>query len=132
MGQVARSRSRFHLPQSLRRRLQAHLLVEQLETRVLLSAYPLSPAQVRHAYGFDQLTADGTGQTIAIIDAYDDPNIFKDVDTFDQTYGWNATGPSLYSQFGLSSSFLTKATPQGKPRGNSGWAQEISLDVQWA
>src|ERR1039457_3122184 len=27
-----------------------------------------TPAQIRHAYGFDQLTADGTGQTIAIIE----------------------------------------------------------------
>jgi hypothetical protein len=133
MGQVrARSRSRLNLSHSLRRRFQTQLRVEQLENRVLLSAYPLGPAQVRHAYGFDQLTADGTGQTIAIIDAYDDPNIFKDVNTFDQAYGWNATGPSLYSQFGSSSSFLTKATPQGKTRGNSGWAQEISLDVEWA
>src|SRR5690242_10203503 len=38
-----------------------------------------SPTQIRHAYGFDQIglpggaTADGTGTTIAIVDAYDDP-----------------------------------------------------------
>src|SRR5207249_4094592 len=39
----------------------------------------LVPAQVRHAYGIDQIgfngvAGDGTGQTIAIVDAYDDPN----------------------------------------------------------
>src|SRR5205809_1322461 len=40
-----------------------------------------TPAQVRHAYGFDQITfgngvaGDGSGQTIAIVDAYDDPTI---------------------------------------------------------
>src|SRR5438552_1191321 len=41
-----------------------------------------SPARMRHAYGFDQLTQDGTGQTIAIVDAYDDPNIVADLNTF--------------------------------------------------
>ena len=45
------------------------------------------PAQVRHAYGFDQLTDDGAGQTIAIVVAYDDPNIGSDLAVFDQAYG---------------------------------------------
>jgi hypothetical protein len=108
------------------------LRVEQLEARNLLSAYPLSAAQVRHAYGFDQVAANGAGQTIAIVDAYDAPTIFKDVDTFDQTYSWTAGGASLYSQFGASGSFLTKAQPGGQTRASSGWAQEISLDVEWA
>src|SRR6266702_3458511 len=38
----------------------------------------LSPDQVRKAYGFDQIYKQtsnrGAGQTIAIVDAYDDPN----------------------------------------------------------
>jgi len=29
-----------------------------------------TPKQIRHAYGFDQLTATGAGQKIAIVDAY--------------------------------------------------------------
>src|SRR5262249_4078958 len=38
----------------------------------------LTPAQIRLAYGFDSVvfgtvTGDGTGQTIAIVDAYDNP-----------------------------------------------------------
>src|SRR5262249_17456208 len=51
----------------------------------------LSPSQVRHAYGFDQITfangtvtGDGTGETIAIVDAFDAPNIASDLATFDQ------------------------------------------------
>ena len=46
----------------------------------------LTPAKVRHAYGIDAITfsagtivGDGTGQTIAIIDAFDDPNITADL-----------------------------------------------------
>ena len=40
------------------------------------------PSQIRHAYGIDQITfsngtitGNGTGQTIAIVDAYDDPKL---------------------------------------------------------
>src|SRR5262249_58513852 len=53
-----------------------------------------SPAEISHAYGFDQITfsngtikGDGTGQTIAIIDAYDQPNIASDLAAFDAMYG---------------------------------------------
>src|SRR5262245_213228 len=52
-----------------------------------------TPAQVRHAYGFDQIVfgggivGDGSGQTIAIIDAYDDPNIASDLHQFDLAFG---------------------------------------------
>ena len=33
-----------------------------------------TPAQIRHAYGFDQVANQGAGQVIGIVDAYDDPN----------------------------------------------------------
>src|SRR5207302_3738915 len=86
-----------------------------------------TPSQVRHAYGFDQITfsggtvtGDGSGQTIAIVDAYDDPNIAADLATFDAQFGLPAP-PSF-----------VKATPQGTPPSNSGWAGEIALDVEWA
>src|SRR6516165_1732510 len=53
-----------------------------------------SPAQIRHAYGFDQITfnngtvaGDGTGTTIAIIDAMDQPNIASDLANFDAALG---------------------------------------------
>src|SRR5438309_36933 len=48
-----------------------------------------TPSQVRHAYGFDQIsfpggvTADGSGTTIAIVDAFDNPNIANDLHQFD-------------------------------------------------
>jgi subtilase family serine protease len=125
------------------------LRIEELEARDLFSAGGLDsifaipdhghggivnrvpvgydPAQIRHAYGFDQIMfggvkGDGTGQTIGIVDAFDDPNIFQDLNVFDTTFG--LPGPA--------SSFLTKATPQGQTRSNSSWAGEISLDVEWA
>ena len=54
----------------------------------------LTPSQIRQAYGFNQVTfsngavqGDGTGQTIAIVDAYNDPNIVSDLASFDQHFG---------------------------------------------
>jgi subtilase family serine protease len=96
--------------------------VEELEPRNLLSIF--TPAQIAHAYGLDNISfggikGDGTGQTIAIVDAYNNPNIGSDLHHFDQV-------------FGLPDPVLTKVTPQGTPFTNSGWALEIDLDVEWA
>src|SRR2546426_5990537 len=89
----------------------------------------LTPVQIGHAYGFDQLSCYGTsscgsGQTIAIVDAYDDPNIESDLATFSAQYGL----PSCTTTNGC----FTKATPQGLPKANTNWALEESLDVEWA
>ncbi len=81
--------------------------------------------------GYLNLTGDGSGQTIAIVDAYDDPNIESDVNTFSSQMGLvptcsgGNTPPSCFN--------FTKVYAQGsKPNTDSGWALEIALDVQWA
>jgi subtilase family serine protease len=76
-----------------------------------------TPAQIRAAYG---ITGDGAGQTIAIVDAYDDPNIVADLKAFDAKYGLSDPILSVVYQGG------------SKPVADSGWALEISLDVEWA
>jgi hypothetical protein len=73
----------------------ARLRVEALEERNLLTSF--TPIEIRHAYGFDRVgfensthalvTGNGAGQTIGIVDAFDDPNIANDLATFDATYG---------------------------------------------
>jgi hypothetical protein len=84
------------------------------------------PDQIRHAYGFDKLTLDGSGQTIAIVDAYHDPNIFSDLDTFDHQF------PAAFGSTPTpAASFLTQVDQSGGTV-DSGWALEISLDVEWA
>src|SRR6185437_2581975 len=49
-----------------------------------------SPSQISQAYGFNRITfnngtvrGDGSGQTIAIVDAYNQPNIISNLHTFD-------------------------------------------------
>jgi hypothetical protein len=88
----------------------------------LIGPVGYTPAQIRHAYGFDQIANNGAGQTIAIVDAYDDPTIARDLHAFD-------------GQFGLPDPILTKVNQSGGtsyPASNSNWAIEISLDVEWA
>ncbi len=84
-----------------------------------------SPAQVRHAYGFDQITNQGAGQTIGIVDAYDDANAESDLGVFSAQFSL----PACTSGNGC----FRKVYSNGKqPVANANWAVEISLDVQWA
>jgi subtilase family serine protease len=112
-------------PQS---RPRVELRAEVLESRTLLS---FTPNQIAHAYGFDYATiydagfnpiaqGDGSGQTIAIVIAYDNPYISNDLTAFDNAYGIPAP-PSFQ-----------KAYPQGTAAFNSGWAQESALDVEYS
>jgi hypothetical protein len=83
-----------------------------------------TPAQIQQAYQFDQVSYDGTGETIAIVDAYNDPNIQSDLDTFDTEFGLPSTTVSVVNQTGGSG--LPSADSMG------GWELEESLDVEWA
>src|SRR5437762_6501685 len=82
----------------------------------------LTPSQVKKAYGFDLLSGDGSGQTIAIVDAYNDPNISSDLKNFSKQFSLANPNLSVVNQTGAST----------LPKSDGGWAQEISLDVEWA
>jgi hypothetical protein len=92
----------------------------------------LTPSLVRRAYGIDQVqfgsvVGDGSGQTIAIIDAYNDPNIASDLRMFDQQFGLPDANLVRVGQSG------TSTLPRNDPSGpGDSWAMEISLDVEWA
>ena len=79
-----------------------------------------TPAQVRSYLG---LTGTGAGQTIAVVTAYDAPNIVKDLAVFNATFGLPAP-PSFRK---VNQSGGTKY-----PKVNASWALEAALDVQWA
>ena len=88
-----------------------------------------TPAQIRHAYGFDQISfngaaADGTGTTIAIVDAYDDPNIASDLHQFDLAFG--LPDPPSFTKVNQ------RGRTTGLPAPDAGWITEIALDVEWA
>ena len=98
------------------------LILSPLAASSALQGYTVS--QIRHAYGFDQVSGSGSGQTIAIVDAYNDPNIAADLHTFDVKMGI-ADPPSfsVLSQTGGS---------VGSVKTDAGWSAEIALDVEWA
>src|SRR5215471_4760736 len=50
------------------------------------SVVGLTPAQIKRAYGFDQINNQGKGQTIALVDAFDHPNIEQDLAKFDNQF----------------------------------------------
>jgi subtilase family serine protease len=85
----------------------------------------LAPAQVRHAYGFDQITNQGAGQTIGIVDAYDDPSAEADLGAFNAQFNL----PACTSSNGCFRKVYSKGS---KPAANANWAVEIALDVEWA
>jgi subtilase family serine protease len=104
-----------------------------------------TPAQIRQAYGIDQINfggivGDGTGQTIAIIDTYDDP---KFVDTTDPNF-LNSDLHKFDQQFGLpdppsfkkvaqdGSNNYPPTDPAGPGPLADDWEVEESLDVEWA
>jgi subtilase family serine protease len=87
----------------------------------------LNPVDLRSAYKLTNSTTSGTGRTIAIVDAFDDPNA--------------ATNLSVYrAQFGITActtanGCFRKVDQNGGtayPAGNVGWGQEISLDLDMA
>jgi hypothetical protein len=77
----------------------------------------LYPAQIRKAYGIDKLVGNGAGKTIAIVDAYGDPNMATDITSFD-------------TQFGLPAATIT--TYGSVVATTTNWPEETALDVEWA
>jgi subtilase family serine protease len=85
------------------------------------------PAQFRGAYGLPNSAS--TAQTIAIVDAYDDPSIAADLNTYSAQFGLpacNSSNPCFQkvNQSGSASGPF--------PRSDSGWSLEIALDVEVA
>lgn len=80
------------------------------------------PADIRSAYSLTSSAAGG--RTVAIVDAYHDPNAAADLATYRSRYGL----PACTSASGC---FRTVDQSGGTtyPTANGGWAQEISLDL---
>jgi subtilase family serine protease len=87
------------------------------------------PEAIRKAYGlYDLVNAgkNGSGQTIVIIDAYGSPTAESDLAAFDTVFGVPA--PPSFEQIHMAGS-----APFDYGDDNQlGWAEESSLDVQWA
>jgi subtilase family serine protease len=109
--------------------LVGHFTCESRPFDLSAGLYCYNPFTIRAAYGIDNLQAagaDGTGQTIVILDAFGSPTIAADLAAFDNFFGIPA--PPSFQQISM------PGTPPFDPtnRDMLGWTEEIALDVQWA
>ncbi|HMD56975.1 MAG TPA: PKD domain-containing protein [Solirubrobacteraceae bacterium] len=86
-----------------------------------------TPADLASAYGFSP--AGGAGQTVALIDAYDDPKIEEGLAKFDTEYklGECTKADSCFRKVNEEGSEEVENLP---PKDEEGWSEEISLDVE--
>ena len=81
-----------------------------------------NPADIQAAYGLSGTS--GSGRTVAIVDAYDDPTAEADLGVYRSQFGL----PACTTANGC----FTKINQNGgttPPKVNAGWATEISLDL---
>ena len=99
----------------------------RLSPNATTSPTGLSPATIKAAYNFSTSMTTGAGKTIAIVDAYNDPTAENDLGVFSAQFGLPActTGNGCFTK-------VSQTGTKRYPQANSGWALEISLDVQWA
>jgi len=88
--------------------------------------YGYSPADLRAAYGLTALSlSSGVGQTVAIVDAYDDPKAESDLGVYRATYGI----PACTTANGCFRKVNQNGLASPLPRKNAGWGGEESLDL---
>lgn len=82
-----------------------------------------NPSDLQSAYNLPSSTG-GSGQTVAIVDAYNDPNAESDLAVYRTQFGLAActTANGCFKK-------VNQSGGTSYPSGNTGWAEEISLDL---
>ena len=86
----------------------------------------VSPAMTQASYGLSSSSYAGAGQTIAIVDAFDNPNVAYDLTMFDAYWGLPVCGSSCFTKVDQDG-----GTDYPSPAPLN-WSVEIALDVEWA
>jgi len=82
------------------------------------------PPDLINAYNL-ATAGSGAGQTIAIVDAFDDPNAASDLTIYRSKFGLPACGTGCFRK-------VDQNGGTSYPRSDGGWSQEISLDLDMA
>ena len=81
------------------------------------------PSDLQGAYGLTSASLTrGGSQTVAIVDAYDDPNAASDLAVYRATFGLPACSTSCFHKVG-------ETGTSAMPAASATWAEEISLDL---
>jgi subtilase family serine protease len=107
-------------------------LVGQITPDATVAGY--GPADLQAAYKLAAASAsNGAGVTVGIVDAFNDPTAFADVNTYRAQFGEPALRSCAPSAVKTSTTACFAQSDQNGgtslPRTNGGWAQEESLDV---
>jgi PKD repeat protein len=85
-----------------------------------------TPAYLQQAYDLSYLSQNaGHGDTVAVVDAYDDPSAESDLATYRSTYGL----PACTTANGCFRKVNQSGAASPLPTADSGWDQEITLDL---
>ncbi|HEY7629206.1 MAG TPA: S53 family peptidase [Thermoleophilaceae bacterium] len=104
---------------------QLKLLGKPDRTPLAAAAAPAGgygPADIQGAYALPQT---GAGQTVAIVDAFDDPKAESDLASYRSTYGL----PACTTANGCFKKVNQSGTQGSYPSNDQGWGVEISLDL---
>lgn len=93
---------------------------QPLATPTYTSGY--APSQLVSAYN---LPSGGAGQTIAIVDAYDNPSAESDLGVYRSQFGLSpcTTANGCFKK-------VNQSGGSAMPTGDTGWGQEIDLDIE--
>lgn len=84
------------------------------------------PQDLQSAYNLTKaVKSRGKGQTIAIVDAYDDPSAEADLKVYRKTYGL----PACTTANGCFQKLNQDGRTKPLPKPDQGWAEEITLDL---
>ncbi|CAM5740500.1 putative Pseudomonalisin [Streptomyces afghaniensis 772] [Streptomyces afghaniensis] len=87
------------------------------------------PSDLQDAYGLTSAAAtNGTGRTVAIVNAYDDPDAESDLAAYRSHYGL----PACTTAGGCFKKVSQTGSTTALPTADSGWSGEISLDLDMA
>jgi subtilase family serine protease len=119
VGQQARGLAKPACPLALRGGVQCLVLVESRPGSGT-SGYGWTPANIQAAYNLPSSTK-GSGQLVAIVDSYDNPDVASDLTTYRSKFGLGSVKFRKYNEKGQQRNY-----PSGSPE----WGVEIDLDVQ--
>ena len=86
------------------------------------------PSSLQSAYNLPSGTA-GAGQSVAVVDSYNDPNAVSDVATYRSSWGLPACNTTTKAGCLTVTNQNGAASPLPTDSGSTGWATEESLDV---
>jgi hypothetical protein len=101
--------------------IRAHI-ARGINPAVAVSGY--GPSDLDSAYNVP--TTLGAGKTVAIVDAYDDPNAASDLSTYRSNFGL----PACTTGNGCFKKVNQNGATSPLPSANTGWSSEIMLDLE--